>query len=120
MNAIHQGCEQVPTPHLRKWLKAAVPALEKLKALPRSQWKHEEHNELSKMNVLLQMEHLMSYSIVRERVMKGTLQIHGWWFEIAQANVHAYDPDKQVFQIIEENEAERLLKRLDLGRSRPL
>jgi len=50
---------------------------------------------------------------VRERLAAGRLRLHGWWFDIAQAEVLAYEAESQRFVVIDEAEADRLLARLD-------
>jgi carbonic anhydrase len=45
------------------------------------------HDQLSQLNVLVQLGHLMSYPIVRERVAAGTLRLGGCWFDIASGDL---------------------------------
>lgn len=54
-------------------------------------------NRLSQKNTLLQLEHLKSYPLVRERLEQGTLSIHAWWFDIAKAEVSAFNKDSNTF-----------------------
>jgi carbonic anhydrase len=62
--------------------------------------------------VLRQLGHLKTYPLVRERVEAGQLRLHGWWFELKNADVYAYEDDAGHFVLIDDKEAERLLKRL--------
>lgn len=73
-------------------------------------------NQLSQLNVLVQMEHISSYPFVKERVTSGDLMIHGWWFDIANAAVLAYEPEDRRFVVVEEGEAERILRRVEKRR----
>ena len=66
-------------------------------------------------HVLEQLEHLRSYPVVRERLRNGSLTLHGWWFDIAKADVYAYEEAASRFVIIDEEEAARILDRLDKG-----
>lgn len=66
-------------------------------------------NQVSQMNVLLQMQHLLTYPEVSKRIALGTLRIHGWWFDIAKADVYYYDSLQERFLIIEESVKEILL-----------
>lgn len=61
------------------------------------------------MNVLQQLEHIMSYPFVRERVEAGELRLHGWWFDIARVEVLAHDPDERRFLLVDEREGARNL-----------
>jgi carbonic anhydrase len=58
------------------------------------------------------MEHLMTYPIVREAVAAGSLQLTGLWFNIATAEMYAYERDRRGFVPIDRAEAERLQRRL--------
>ena len=86
-------------PHLRDWLKLADPVLETLKR----DYAHlhdagERETAASVENVLFGLENLHSYHCVQERLMDGTLRLHGWFFEIATAELFAYDPESLQFQ----------------------
>jgi carbonic anhydrase len=70
------------------------------------------HNRVSQYNVLHQLKHLRTYPVVRQQVDAGRLRLHGWWFDIAQAEVLAYDEEQKKFIIIDDAEAERLYTRL--------
>jgi len=86
-------------PHLRDWLKLADPVLETLKR----DYAHlhdagERETAAAVENVLFGLENLHSYHCVQERLMDGTLRLHGWFFEIATAELFAYDPESLQFQ----------------------
>jgi carbonic anhydrase len=67
------------------------------------------HDQLSQLNVLVQIEHLMTYPIVRERVVAGTLRVGGWWFEVSSGTMYAYDRGSRSFKIIDRDMADRLI-----------
>ena len=69
-------------------------------------------DRLSQLNVLQQIKHLRPYPLVRERLAAGTLRLHGWWFDIGNAQVHAYRPDRDAFVPIDEVEGEQMLAEL--------
>lgn len=112
MEAILRGTETVGPPHLRAWLRHGEPSLTSL-PLYSSERTVEPRNKLSELNVLQQLEHLKTYPNVASRLAKGTLRIHGWVFDIRQAEVLAYEPEFKKFVLIDEQEAKRLLSRLD-------
>jgi len=85
-------------PHLREWLKLAAPVAE----IMRSQYVHlrdetSRANAAGEENVLFGLENLHSYHCVQERLMDGSLRLHGWFFKIATAELFAYDPEKNQF-----------------------
>lgn len=50
---------------------------------------------------------------VGQRIADGTLQLNGFWFNIARGEMYAYQRDRRLFETIGRNSAERLLSRLD-------
>jgi carbonic anhydrase len=47
--------------------------------------------------VVLQLERLMDYPMVRKRVEAGTLSLHGWHYVIEDGEVHVFDVAKGGF-----------------------
>ena len=85
-------------PHLREWLKLATPVRE----IIQSQYAHLSNDAVridtaGEENVLFGLENLHSYHCVQERLMDGSLRLHGWFFKIATAELFAYDPEKRQF-----------------------
>ena len=85
-------------PHLRDWLKLASPVVETL----RKDYAHLSDSmarwtAAAEENVLFGLDNLHSYPCVQERLMDGTLRLHGWFFKIATAELFAYDPETRQF-----------------------
>jgi len=99
-------------PNLTRWLRHALPALKQLSAGRTLDPSLTRENSLSQLNVLEQVAHVKSYPAVAERSSRETLGVHGWWFDIARAEVSAYEAEPDRFVIIDEVEAARILGRL--------
>lgn len=112
MRALVNDRSKITTPNLRNWLRHGDEAVERLKSGFVLDSNLAEHNQLSQLNVLLQIEHIKSYPIVKKRLEEGSLTIHGWWFDIAKADVYAFEDELKSFVLIDEAEAERLIQRL--------
>lgn len=112
MQAVANGIDAVACPHVEGWLKYAKEALNKVKAGFVIDSSLSESNQISQVNVLQQIEHIMSYPFVQERVEKNKLRVHGWWFDIAHANVYCYEPSLNQFVLIDDKEAKLILERL--------
>jgi carbonic anhydrase len=102
--------------HLQAWLRHGRDALHRAKRGhpdldPRYAPKG-ENDRFSQHNVLTQLDHLMSYPLVYKRVKAGQLELHGWWFDIGEAEVSAYDRERKRFVVIDENSGPELLARL--------
>jgi carbonic anhydrase len=103
---------EFPAPHLQAWLRHAEGAAQ-VKAGARLKADLAPHNRVSQVNVLQQLENLKTYPMVRDRLAAGRLRLHAWWFDIAQAEVLAYEAQSGEFIIIDDDEAERIMARLD-------
>jgi carbonic anhydrase len=112
IGALVKGRSSVQPPHFQAWLRHAEPTLEMLAQGKAPDPQLLRHNQVSQLNVLLQLEHLMSYPIVADRVKAGKLRLHGWWFELHHADVYFYDPNRKKFILITEKEAEFILSQL--------
>ncbi|WP_448207343.1 carbonic anhydrase [Azospirillum sp. sgz302134] len=47
------------------------------------------------------VDNLMTFPFVRERVEAGTLEIHGWWFDLDSGDLWAIDPQTKIFLPVE-------------------
>lgn len=72
--------------HLQQWL-----ALGREAVLPVAEPGPEVLRRTEQRAVVLQLERLMDYPMVRERVAAGTLTLHGWHYVIEDCEVHVFD-----------------------------
>jgi carbonic anhydrase len=100
------------TPNLDKWLYHANSAAFRLEHEGPLDAGLKPHDQLSQLNVLVQMEHLMTYPIVRQRVTAGALVLSGWWFDIATGTMYTYERTSRSFELIDRAVAERMVARL--------
>jgi carbonic anhydrase len=101
--------------HIGPWLKNAQGALEKFKTIDSylSSLPAKPHNQLSQLNVLQQIQNLYTYPLVKERVAKQQLKIHGWWFDLENLDIYAYEQSHKKFILLDEKEARRILSEDD-------
>jgi len=97
--------------HLTAWLEHARPALDRMRAMPTLDPELPDYDRLSQANVLTQIDHMLSYPQIRERVTKHDIGIHAWWWDIATGDLYIYDRDEHRFALIDERMAERMLQR---------
>lgn len=109
MRAILSG---IDLPHLQDWLHCAGCA--KIDLVQTQGINHDltEINQLAQANVLKQLTHLKTYPAVQKRLDEGTLNLHGWYFDIAHGDVYNFEGEFNQFTLIDEEEARRILKRL--------
>ena len=98
--------------HLKSWLRFGEESLQKVRKGVSINPSLSEQNQVSQLNVLQQMEHLKTYPFIRERIEKKKLQVHGWWFDIAHADVYAYEKHLKQFILIDDEEAQFIISRL--------
>ncbi len=72
--------------NLARWLELGREA-----ALPAAEPDPDVLKRTEQRAVVLQLERLMDYPMVRERVVAGTLTLHGWHYVIEDGEVHVFD-----------------------------
>jgi carbonic anhydrase len=111
IGALSQGQAREEAPAFSCWLRHGEGSLRQLQGGASLGNHLERHNQLSQLNVLEQLEHLKTYPVVRERLARGELRLHGWYFDIKEANVYEYEPSEARFHLIDEVYAVKLLNR---------
>lgn len=117
MKALEKN-EATKLPFLDAWLSNAKPALHRYFVARQSQGgdmadvphEHPGYDDLSQINVTVQLEHLASYPSVQERIVSGELKLHGWWFDLVNAHVLAYDSSTRTFRPIEDVYSELMIE----------
>lgn len=111
MQALTQGVDTLCCPHVQAWLKHGEESLKKIQTGQSLNPSLSEHNQLSQINVIQQIENIKSYPFIQERIANKQLRVHGWWFDIAHADVYCYEEDRSQFVLIDEKEAALILER---------
>lgn len=98
MKALLDEPDLSATPHLANWLDLA----RSVRDTVRERYQHirnpeDRYNAASQENVLYALESLKTFPCVKRHLDKGTLSLHGWFFKIADATLHAYDPQTRQF-----------------------
>lgn len=112
MQALLQGVDPGAYPYLKSWIAYGEESVRKVRGGLTLNPALSMHNQLSQVNVLQQMQHISSYPFVQDRLEKKQLRIHGWWFDIAQADVYCYEQEVNQFVLIDEREGRLILEKL--------
>ena len=84
---------------MAKWLdlarEAVLPVRESEEALRR----------VEQRSVVLQLEHLLTFPMVRQRVERGELFLHGWHYHLGSGEVLAFDFETRDFRNLFETPA---------------
>jgi carbonic anhydrase len=91
--AIRAAYEGVPgeARALQAWLKLAQEALLPVQSSPEALLRTEQRS------VVLQLERLMDYPMVRREVEAGRLTLHGWHYVIEDGEIHVFDAQRGNF-----------------------
>jgi carbonic anhydrase len=111
MQALLSGRQKVEAINFRAWLRHGDLSLTRMKTDELKSDLPPAHR-LSQLNVLQQIEHLKTFPIVQERLLNGTLTLHGWWFEVNRADVYAYEAPQNKFVLIDEETSQLILARM--------
>lgn len=87
------------TPHTKKWLELSSRVKEKIESEKiddpmEKEWKTEQ------LNVVEQMNHLITYPYIKSAYRENKLAIFGWYYMIETGEVYNYDKDKKEFILI--------------------
>lgn len=85
IRALYDGVPD-QAPHLAAWLRLGREAV-----LPVAQPSAQVLRRTEQRAIVLQLERLMGYPMVRERVKAGQLTLHGWHYVIEDGEVHVFD-----------------------------
>lgn len=91
--AIRAAYEGAPAEaiNLHTWLQLANEALLPVQVCPEALYRTEQRS------VVLQLERLLDYPMVRREVEAGRLRLHGWHYVIEQGQVHVFDAEQARF-----------------------
>jgi len=112
MKAVYLHDARLKSLNLEKWLHHASSAAFRLAHEGPLDDRLKPHDQLSQLNVLVQLGHLMTYPLVRDQVVAGRLALSGWWFDIATGDMYAYEHASRSFEVIDRALAERMIARL--------
>lgn len=84
---------------VQKWLRFGEPAKKMALLMAKSDTpKDALYQAAEEISVVYQLENLMSYPFIKQRVDNNTLELHGWYFSIESGQVKYYDPELYQFK----------------------
>jgi carbonic anhydrase len=84
-------------PTLAAWLHDAIELRERMAALLRDHPPDELERRLPFENVVVQLENLLTYPVVRRELEANRLELHGWVYDLADARLRVFDPKANEF-----------------------
>ncbi|MEU0302402.1 SulP family inorganic anion transporter [Streptomyces sp. NPDC006175] len=94
MQALLKSAPETPRTPLWRWLQHGLPSLERMRS-PHHSWARiagrlptDAVEQLCLTNVVQQLEHLRAHESVTRRLAAGTLQLHGMYFHVGEAQAY--------------------------------
>lgn len=88
------------TPHIGAWLSHGDRTMRVVTANYPELSREERIEITSEENVLVQVENLRTYPVVRDAMKDGRVHVHAWYFEIGRGSVYRYSPEKEQYEPI--------------------
>ncbi|MFI8391219.1 SulP family inorganic anion transporter [Streptomyces sp. NPDC085540] len=103
MQALLSSAPGVPMTPLRRWLKHGLPSLERM-ASRHHAWARiagrlpaDAVEQLCLTNVVQQLDHLRAHESVARRLAEGTLELHGMYFHVGEAQAYLLSEGEDFF-----------------------
>jgi len=99
-------------PHVKEWLGHCRVATEVVKE--RSACSELDHNhleEVTKENVVQQIQHLRTHPAVAAKIATKQVTLHGWVYNIGSGDVLCYNSENGEFEVMDQSHAEAQLAR---------
>lgn len=98
--AVYMSKEQTASiPHTRRWVQLMEKVRDKVIELKPVD-EAERDLQTEQLNIVQQMNHLLSYPYIKEKYRAGTLKILGWYYIIETGEVFNYNIKKRLFEKI--------------------
>jgi carbonic anhydrase len=92
------------TPHIFHWLAHGNRTMAVVTANYPDLSREERYEITSEENVLVQMENLRTYPVVKSAARDGRLHVHAWYYEIGSGAIFRYSPEREQFEAIRAEE----------------
>ncbi|MBF6046438.1 transporter [Streptomyces sp. NRRL B-1677] len=98
-----------PQTTLTRWLRHGRPSLARMQRIGRlgrgevavaDRPVADALERLALVNVMQQLDHLMAHACVARRVAEGSLQLHGMYFHVGEAQAYVLDPPSRTFTAV--------------------
>jgi len=100
--ALHMSpAELEHLPHTRKWLEIIREIPPRVARKMKGDSEAERDWLTEHINILIQLQNLLTYPYIREKVAAGTLSILGWYYVIRTGQVFNFNPETRRFDLVE-------------------
>lgn len=96
-----QAIEDKGYSFVSSWVSTLTPAARRVKATMATATPEERQHRCEQLAVMVSLENLITFPWIAERVEAGTLELHGWYFDIEAGELSVYDADTNAFRIVD-------------------
>jgi len=97
-NALYETDENMKSiPHTRRWLELAKPVKEKVLTMAETRDPAVREWMTERLNVIEQLNHLLTYPFIKERVENGQMKLIGWHYMIHTGTIYQFDENSLEF-----------------------
>ncbi|MFF9869299.1 bifunctional SulP family inorganic anion transporter/carbonic anhydrase [Streptomyces sp. NPDC013953] len=107
MQALLNTAPGLPPTPLRRWLRHGLPSVDRMKSKHRT-WARlsgrlpaDAVEQLCLTNVVQQLEHLKAHESVARRLAEGTLELHGMYFDVGEAQAYLLSGSDGIDEVFE-------------------
>ncbi len=101
IQALYEDIDDPNLVHTKKWLSLGEKAKNlAIRALGEEGDKETLLRLTEQLSVISQIENLLTYPSVKEKVDAGEINIHGWIYEIDTGSIEYYDPEVSEFKVL--------------------
>ena len=61
---------------------------------------YDDPGDAARAVTVRQLDNLLQFPLVRERLEKGELELHAWFYDVGQAELFEWERDKQAFTVL--------------------
>ncbi|MDR3581275.1 MAG: carbonic anhydrase [Oryzomonas sp.] len=102
INALMHGITNGRTAEfIGPWVKIVERARDRVKAELGGKSPDMQNRACEQAAILISLENLLTFSWISERVDRGILLLHGWYFDIDSGVLYSYNPDMAAFEPLE-------------------
>ena len=89
--------------HTVKWLQLGKPAIKSAQEFLSGEPLEAQRAFAEKVSVIYQLENLLTYPLLCERVEEKTLYLHGWYYNISDGSIEYFDDEAMEFKPLGED-----------------
>ncbi len=92
--------EKKEIPHVKRWLDLGQDARDFVEQWGGTMSEEEKLGMTEEISVLFQLENLMTYPTIEQRVNEGKLSLHAWHYDIKSGEIATYDEEIEDFVVL--------------------